>query len=196
MTTYLWLIRFIIKSNVMIRKFSIAFICIAALAMSFAMIQNWNITEGNKVAFKIKSALGSVDGTVGGLKGTVSFDPADLAASNMDVTLDLATISTGNNKRDKDIKEEETWFDIAKYPKIAFKSSSVTKSANGYTLDGTLTIKGVAKKIQIPFTFSDGAGGGNFVGALKINRLNYNVGKSTMMVKDDVEVTITVPVKK
>lgn len=180
----------------MIKKFSIAFICIALLAMSFALVKNWNVTDNNRITFKIKSALGGVDGSIGGLKGTVSFDPADLGSSNMDVTLDLATINTGNNKRDKDIKEEDTWFDIAKYPKIAFKSSSVTKTGSGYALDGTLTIKGVAKKVQIPFSFTEAEGGGVFVGTLKLNRLDYNVGKSTMMVKDDVEVVINVPVKK
>ena len=180
----------------MIKKFSIALICIAILAMSFALVQNWNIADNNIITFKIKSALGMVDGSIGGLKGTVSFDPNNLPSSNLDVSLDLATVKTGNNKRDKDIKEEDEWFDIKKFPKIAFKSSSVVKTATGYTVDGTLTIKGTAKKVQIPFTFTDAAGGGTFVGSLKLNRLDYNVGKSTMMVKDDVEVTITVPVKK
>jgi polyisoprenoid-binding protein YceI len=180
----------------MIKKFSIALIGVAVLAMSFSMIQNWNIAESHKIAFKIKSAMGMVDGTIGGLKGTVSFDAADPARSSMNVTLDLATVTTGNAKRDKDIKEEDTWFDIAKYPKIAFKSNSVSKTAAGYTVDGQLTIKGTEKKVQIPFTFVDAATGGTFVGALKLNRLDYKVGKSSVMVKDTVEVTIKVPVRK
>ena len=115
----------------MVRKISIAMICIACLTMSFAVVQNWNIAANNKITFKIKSMVGMVDGSIGGLRGTVSFDPNDLPASNLDVTLDLSTISTGISKRDKDLKEEEVWFDIAKYPKIAFKSSAVTKTATG-----------------------------------------------------------------
>ena len=178
------------------RKISIALICVALAAMSFALVQNWNISESNKITFKIKSALGMVDGSIGGLKGTVSFDPNDLPHSNLDVTLDLATITTGNGKRDKDIKEETSWFDMAKYPKIAFKSDAVTKTAAGYTVDGTLNIKGTAKKVQIPFTFADAAGGSTFTGTLKLNRLDYGLGKSTMMVKDTVDVVITVPVRK
>ena len=181
----------------MIKQFSIAGIIIAFLAMSFAMVQNWKIADNNKaVTFKIKSMLGTVDGSVGGLKGTISFDPTDIQNSKMDVTLDLSTIKTGIDKRDKDIKEEETWFDIAKYPLIAFKSSRVTKTGAGYVLDGTLTIKGVSKKAQIPFTFSDTGGKGAFIGTLKLNRLDFNVGKSSSAVKDDVEVSINVPVTK
>jgi polyisoprenoid-binding protein YceI len=166
------------------------------MAMSFALVQNWNIADGNKITFKIKSALGMVDGSIGGLKGTVSFDPNDLPHSNLDVTLDLATVTTGIGKRDKDIKDEETWFNIAKYPNIAFKSAVVTKTPTGYSVDGTLTIKGTAKKVQIPFTFADAASGGTFIGTLKLNRLDYGVGKSTVMVKDTVDVMIAVPVKK
>jgi polyisoprenoid-binding protein YceI len=168
----------------------------ALILMSFALVQNWHIADGNKITFKIKSALGMVDGSIGGLKGTVSFDPQNISGSNVDVTLDLTTITTGNNKRDKDIKEEEAWFNIAKFPKIAFKSNAVTKTTTGYMLEGMLTIKGNPKKVQIPFTFTDGSGGGIFAGTLKLNRLDYRVGKSSIMVKDTVEVMITVPVKK
>lgn len=180
----------------MIKRFSIAFVCIAGLAVSFAMVQNWNIGGGNKISFKIKSALGMVDGTVDGLKGTLSFDPNDLPSAKMDVTLDLSTIVTGISKRDKDIKYETSWFDIKQYPVIGFKSESISKSGSGYVANGTLTIKGTAKKVQIPFTFTDGAAGSTFVGSLKLNRLDYKVGSSTVMVKDTVDVVITVPAKK
>jgi hypothetical protein len=163
----------------MIKRFSIAFVCIAGLAVSFAMVQNWNIGGGNKISFKIKSALGMVDGTVDGLKGTLS-----------------STIVTGISKRDKDIKYETSWFDIKQYPVIGFKSESISKSGSGYVANGTLTIKGTAKKVQIPFTFTDGAAGSTFVGSLKLNRLDYKVGPSTVMVKDTVDVVITVPAKK
>jgi polyisoprenoid-binding protein YceI len=57
-------------------------------------------------------------------------------------------------------------------------------------------MKGTKKKINIPFTFAAAPDGGTFVGNMKLDRLDFNVGKSTMMVKDSVEVTITVPVKK
>lgn len=180
----------------MIKKFSIALVCIACLAVSFALVQNWNIGSDNKISFKIKSALGMVDGTVGGLKGTVSFDPNDLLSSKMDVTIDLSTIVTDVSKRDKDIKYETSWFDIKNYPVMAFKSGNVSKTASGYILDGTLTIKGTAKKVQIPFTFTESAGGGTFNGTLKLDRLDYKVGPSSVMVKDTVDVVINVPVKK
>jgi len=111
-----------------------------------------------------------------------------------------STIITGNGKRDKDIKDEASWFDIAKYPRITFKSSGVTTSDGDYMqmyfVNGNLTIKGISKKVTIPFTFNKTESGGTFKGTLKLNRLDYGIYKSTMLVKDTVEVTITVPVKK
>lgn len=180
----------------MVRQFIISVTVIALMAMSFVVVQNWKIADNSTVTFKIKSMLGTVDGSVGGLKGTILFDPADVKNSKMDVTLDLSTIKTGIEKRDKDIKEESVWFDIARYPLIAFKSNSITRIDNGYLVDGTLTMKGVSKKEQIPFTYTGDAKGGSFTGTLKLNRLDFNVGKASNAVKDDVEVAINVPVKK
>ncbi len=180
----------------MVRQFVISVTVIAFLAMSFVVVQNWKIADNSAVTFKIKSMLGTVDGSVGGLKGTILFDPVDVKDSRMDVTLDLSTIKTGIDKRDKDIKEEEVWFDIAKYPLIAFKSTSITKTTSGYLVDGTLTMKGVSKTEQIPFTYVGDGNNGSFTGTLKLNRLDFNVGKSSAAVKDDVEIAINVPVKK
>lgn len=175
-----------------IGKISITLIFIGCIAMSSAQVQNRSITDGSKITFKI----GLVSGSIGGLKGTVAFDPNDLAHSSMDVTLDLSTIATGISKRDKDIKEEAVWFNTAKFSNISFKSSSVTKAGSAYMAEGTLTMKGVAKKVQIPFTFSDAGGSGTFTGYLKLNRLDYGVGMSTFLVSNNVGVMIVVAVKK
>jgi polyisoprenoid-binding protein YceI len=176
----------------MTRKFLILLISIVCIALSFAQAQNRSIADGSKITFKI----GWVSGSIGGLKGTVAFDPNDLAHSSMDVTLDLSTIATGISKRDKDIKEEAVWFNAAKFPIISFKSTGVTRTGASYIVEGMLTMKGVAKKVQIPFTYADGGGSGTFTGSLKLNRLDYGVGMSTILVSNNVAVTIIVAVKK
>ncbi|MCW3125410.1 MAG: YceI family protein [Bacteroidetes bacterium] len=180
----------------MVKQFSISAILIAFLAMSFAAISNWKIADNSAITFKLKSLAGSIDGSVGGLKGSIVFDPNTAKNSKMDVTFDLSTIRTGIDKRDNDLKKNEKWFDIAKYPLIAFKSNNIAKSKNGYIVDGTLTIKGISKDTQVPFAFSDADGNASFTGTLKINRLDFNLGQASPAVKDDVEVAINVPVKK
>jgi polyisoprenoid-binding protein YceI len=180
----------------MVKQFVISIILIASLAMSFTFVSTWKILDGNAITFKLKSVAGSIDGSVGGLRGNVSFDPNYVQNSRMDVTFDLSTIRTGIDKRDNDLKKNETWFDIAKYPLIGFKSEHVTKTPTGYLVDGILTIKGISRAAQIPFAFTDVKGKRSFTGTLKINRLDFNLGRASAAVKDDVEVSINVPVNK
>ena len=47
----------------MVRQFFISAFVIAFLAMSFVVLQNWHISDNNAITFKIKSMLGTVDGT-------------------------------------------------------------------------------------------------------------------------------------
>jgi hypothetical protein len=180
----------------MIKQFAIALLLIAALSMSFSMVQSWNIAEPNAVTFRIKSLMGMVSGSLGGLQGAVNFDPADASKSSMDVTLDLSTIKTGNDTRDGHLKEKEEWFDAVKFPKIEFKSSTFAKTPAGYDVSGDMIIKGTTRKVKIPFTFSETGSYGTFEGNITLNRLDFGVGKSGMAVKDCVEIAIKVPVKK
>ena len=84
------------------------------------------------------------------------------------------------------------WFDAEKYPTIHFTSSSFAKTADGYSVTGTLDMHGVQKEITIPFTFNNNV----FAGSFSVNRLDYNIntaepnhGASTFQV--DVSVPVT-----
>ncbi|HMJ60596.1 MAG TPA: YceI family protein, partial [Bryobacteraceae bacterium] len=48
--------------------------------------------------------LSNVRGTFSGLRGTVVYDPADPSATEVDATVDAATLSTGDPKRDEHLK--------------------------------------------------------------------------------------------
>ena len=61
-----------------------------------------------------------------------------------------------------------------------------------YKATGNLTIKGATKAISFPFTATKTANGYLFSGSFTINRLDYGVGKSSMVLSDDVDVTLKV----
>jgi polyisoprenoid-binding protein YceI len=64
--------------------------------------QNYHVTDaGSEVKFTIKNFGLNVAGSFKGLKGAVVFDPSSLAASSVNVTVDAATVNTGNGSRDK-----------------------------------------------------------------------------------------------
>jgi polyisoprenoid-binding protein YceI len=149
--------------------------------------QDWKIADN----YSVKFDGGDPSGQFGGLKGTISFDPNDLANSKFDATIDVSTINTGNGMKNTHAKSEK-WFDADKYPTIQFTSSAITKAAAGYEAKGTLSMHGVQKEVVIPFTFDDNI----FKGTMTVNRLDYNIntaepahGASTFKVEIAVPVT-------
>ena len=161
-------------------------VIIAASAFTVIKSQNWKIADNYSVKFE----GGDPSGEFGGLQGTVSFDPNDLASSKFDATIDIATINTGNGMKNAHAKSDK-WFDADKYPTIRFTSEQITKTKAGYEAKGILDMHGVQKEITIPFNFENNV----FKGSFQVNRLDYNIntaepnhGAATF------KVDITVPV--
>jgi len=81
--------------------------------------------------------------------GTITFDPADFKTLKVDVSFDTKSVNTRNPDRDKDLRSD-LFFDIAKYPKMTFKSKRAEPSGPGrLKLIGDLTIKGVTKEVTL-----------------------------------------------
>ena len=151
------------------KKLMYPFAAIAIIIVSaFTVIksQDWKIADN----YSIKFDGGDPSGEFSGLKGTISFDPNDLATSKFDATIDVATINTGNGMKNTHAKSA-MWFDAEKYPVIKFTSETITKTATGYETKGILDMHGVQKEITIPFTFTNNT----FSGSFEINRLDYNI---------------------
>lgn len=161
---------------------------IAASAFTFIQSQDWKIAEG----YSVKFDGGDPSGEFTGLKGTIQFDEKKLATSRFDVTIDVTTINTGNGMKNTHAKGAG-WFDVEKYPTIAFTSSAIAKTASGYEAKGTLEMHGVKKEIILPFTFT----GNTFSANLEVNRMDFNLddGKHPKMMPS-IKVSIVVPVTK
>jgi polyisoprenoid-binding protein YceI len=82
--------------------------------------------------------------------GAILLDETDIAGSGVKVTLDGATIDTGNRRRDDHLRAKP-FLHAAEYPDIEFQSSSVGpgKDRDMLAIKGTLTIKGKSKEILL-----------------------------------------------
>jgi polyisoprenoid-binding protein YceI len=173
------------------KKFIYPFAAVALLAASaFTVIksQDWKISDN----YSIKFDGGDPSGEFKGLKGTVSFDPNNLASSKLDATIDVASINTGNGMKNTHAKSDK-WFDAEKYPTIKFTSTSITKTASGYSAAGTLDMHGVQKPVTIPFTFDNN----EFKGSFEVNRMDFNVNtEEPNHGSQKFKVDIDVPVSK
>ncbi len=162
----------------------------ASLALAFLLTsqlfgQDYSVVDSkSSVKFTIKNFGSDVDGTDKGLAGNIKFDPKNLAIASFKVSADAGSINTNNSVRDKDIKAEK-YFHVAKFPKITFVSTKVVSNGNdNYTITGNLTIKGTTKQITFPFKAIPQNGGYLFQGQVKINRRDFKVGTSSLVLSD------------
>jgi len=169
-------------------------IYIAALALLFASAFTAFQSSGLKIQddYYVKFNGGDPAGEFRGLKGLIMFDPDKLEASKFDVSIDVATINTGNGMKNTHAKSEK-WLDAEKYPLIKFTSGSIEKAADGYEASGILDMHGVQKEITFPFTFENNV----FKGGFEVNRLDYNINTEEPKHGAAVlKVDISVPVEK
>jgi polyisoprenoid-binding protein YceI len=103
------------------------------------------------VSFEIMHlGLSTVRGRFNKFSGKVVEDPTDLTKSSVEFTAEVESIDTAVAARDTHLKSAD-FFEVAKYPTIAFKSTKVDKKGDGYVVTGDLTMKGKTKQISIPF---------------------------------------------
>jgi len=169
-------------------KIILSFICVLSLNV---FGQQWKIGSDYKISF----ASAEVSGIFKELTGTITFDPASLNTSKLELKIKVESISTGNGMMNNHAKGED-WFNTEKFSYITFVTSKIEKSESGYNAIGKLEIKGVKKEITIPITFVKKGGKGTFVAKFAVDRTDYGVGKKGNDVSETLKITATIPVIK
>jgi polyisoprenoid-binding protein YceI len=151
------------------------------------------VDASSKVHFVIKNFGIKTGGDFTGLKGIINFNPANLAASRFDVSVDTKTIDTDNSSRDEHLSEND-YFDVEKYPLITMKSTKVVLSsvAGRYYMFANLTMKGITKPVEFGFSATPKDGGYIFEGGFDLNRRDFKVGGSSMSMSDKLKVSLKV----
>ena len=166
---------------------------ISLLIMSgyaFDMIAGWRIAEGYQIRFDGKYAHGSFRK----MEGDIRFDPMHPGDSRFEVSVDVASIDTGIELKNKHARSEK-WFDAERYPRIYFVSKSVSRTDTGFVVRGELELRGTKKDIAIPFAFTDADDQHLFYGKFKVNRGDFGIGKVSGKESDSTTVEVSVPVR-
>lgn len=122
--------------------------------------------------------------------------------SHATATIKTASIDTGNADRDGHVKGED-FFDVEKFPKMTFTSTSFDVDENGNgTVTGDLTIKGTTKPVTLDVETEGVAEDpfGNtrlgFEATTKINRLDFGIDFNAplktggMLVSEEIKIEI------
>jgi polyisoprenoid-binding protein YceI len=136
---------------------------------------------------------------------TVKFDPDNLAASAVEVVVNVASADSGNPDIDKELTQPK-WFDAARFPTVRFATTAFRAKDAGkgeYEAVARLTIRDVTEEVVLPFKLeigTDPADAGQLLarvaGALTISRTKFGVGRDewrdTNIVGDEVGLQIEV----
>lgn len=167
------------------------FILALVMALTTAAQTYQPVNDKSTVKFVVKNFGVNTGGDFKGLQGAITWDAAAPEKSAFDISIDAASVNTNIDSRDNHLRKEE-YFDVQQYPKITFVSDRIKPSGKSFTVYGKLSIKGTTKDISIPFTATDKDGGYLFEGSFSINRKDYKVGGNSMVLSDNVTITLSV----
>jgi len=174
-----------------------------AIAVSSPKAEIWNLDKSHSsVEFSVRHlVISSVKGQFDSFQISVTGDPAKPTTFAAKVTIPAASIDTRDAKRDEHLRSPD-FFEVAKFPAVEFQSTKVISKGKQLVLVGNLTLHGVTKSVEIPFTVS-----GPVVdpwkntrigleGSLVLNRKDYGINFSAVadnggaVVSDEVTVSI------
>ena len=135
----------------------------------------------------------------------LDFRPDDLPASSVRVSLDVASIDTGQEGRDQHLRSAD-FLEADVHPTIDFASTRIERSGDEYAIHGDLTIRGVTRPVILAAEYAgtvpnlQGGQRAAFSATTKLNRedfgLTWNVAleQGGWLVSKDIKVEIDLAV--
>lgn len=156
----------------------------------------------SSVGFNIRHILSKFTSSFTKINGAITVDRDNLEKSSVEATVEIASISTHDEKRDNHIRSAD-FFDAAKFPTATFKSKSWKKTGEStFEITGDLTIKDVTKEVVFHATlngFAPGMAPGSTISGWEattvIKKSDFGVAGPAMLSKvlgDEVTLNISI----
>lgn len=167
--------------------------------METAVATKWAIDKAHsEVAFKVKHMMiSTVTGHFDEFDASVESNGDDFKGADIEVEVAIDSINTKNKDRDGHLKSDD-FFNAEKFPLLKFKS----KSFDGESLVGDLTIRDVTKEVKLEVDFNGiavdpyGQTKAGFEITGEINRKDFNLSwnavteAGNIVVSDKVKLVI------
>lgn len=152
--------------------------------------------ENSKVLFTGSKVTGKHDGGFNKFTGAIDLVNEKPEASTVYVDIDAASVFTDADGLTEHLQTGD-FFDIKKYPKASFGSTSIVpdaaKGANAYTVKGDLELRGVRKSVTFPATIVVTPAEVTVNSEFSINRKDFGIlyaGKADDLIRDDVVIKL------
>lgn len=133
-----------------------------------------------------------------GASGSLTLNPAHLAASHLDVSVPIGGVMTPSAVLNGELKGPE-WFDATRFPTMTFHSTAVVPTGPATAdVSGNLTLHGVTRSVTLKVKFNraginpmDKIYTAGFEVSGQVKRSDFGVSKYVPMVGDDVTLIIS-----
>jgi len=168
---------------------------LAAMLTTSVQASDYVQTRGSALSFATKYDGMVFTGRFPDFQTRLHFDPDNLDAARLDVTIPLASAVTGNSDRDFTLKTAD-FFNIARFAQARYSATAFRDLGNGnYAADGTLELKGIQKPVTLTFTWEPGTPA-ILTGSARVQRLEFDVGindwSDTKTIPDEVSIATKV----
>jgi polyisoprenoid-binding protein YceI len=154
--------------------------------------------KDSKVSFVGAKAIGKHDGSFGTFTGSIKIPGTDIEKGSVSASIDTASVTSDDEKLTGHLKSPD-FFDVEKFPKATFESSSVKKAGDAATITGNLTLHGVTKSITFPAKIAVAGDDVTVDAEFTINRKDFGIvyaGKADNLIRDDVALKLAIKAKK
>ena len=165
---------------------------------------SWTLDAAHsQISFSVKHMMiSTVRGRFDTFSGILDLNEENPTLSSLEVTIDLASVNTGDANRDNHLRQLD-FFETEKLPAATYKSTRVEQvGEDEYRIYGDLTLHGVTREVPLTATLEgltkdmEGNRRAGFTVRAAINRkdfdLNWNVALETggVLVSDKVNLEI------
>ena len=99
--------------------------------------------------FSLRHLVSKFTGSFTKVTGSISADRADLTRSFVEAQIEIASLSTANEKRNSHVLSAD-FFDLAQFTTATFKSTAWKKiGEDAYEVSGELTLKNITKPVTL-----------------------------------------------
>ncbi len=162
------------------------------LTFGFSTFAQTLMVDSDNVKISFVADMQKTKGSISGFQAKIALDMDNIEKSNISGFVNVATLETGNKKRDEHLKSAD-YFEEAKYPTMSFSSTSFSKSGDKIIMKGLLMIKNVEREETITFSYAD-----NMIkGETTIQAANYDIGDYAKKDpnKTNVLISFMIPIK-
>ncbi|TVR81288.1 MAG: polyisoprenoid-binding protein [Rhodospirillales bacterium] len=162
---------------------SVALAVVAVILATAASAAEWIVdVDESRIGFRATQMGAQFEGRFHRFSADVRFDPDDPGAGRAALTVEIASVDTGNAERDEAM-QTAVWMGAAEHPAATFETDRIEGVGDGrYRAEGRLSLRGTSREVVFPFTFALRNGDGDsdvavVTGEIPVSRTEFGIGR-------------------